>query len=439
MSTSIGKVSRQAMEPADDLPSQNLPSDPRLWTFGQRLSYHLFVHATRPYGSPTVNGKKPWAIKEFADAVKKDPSVVRKWLKRGHIPPDIKSIEIALFEDDKEYEEWRTALRAAAVNGRHRTRASTSRANPAQPPEGDETLPGQTPVNEKEVTESDPVNDPTANEGPVVGDMDTAGFKPPEIEATPVASSGREAIPSASDHRDGALEPSTAASDMLQRELLKPAQSDENVSEQPPVVGEVRTDDNCTDGDATPVGVPIFVDEDVAVSEREDVETTRARSPVSEPLPAGGDQCVLASKGATELSGILERETESLPSALTTPAFARDTEERPSLDGGAVGQAKAGQPAFDDGFERLKSIWSDYFPTTLWIIAGTVLALVMFIPVPVIYQAISGDPLEFAVGSNGILFSLIALACAGAVLGHLAQKRRRRKAMSVIAPTSFFH
>ena len=59
--------------------------------FGERLRFHLYVHGTRPDGSPDKKGEK-WGLKEFAHVVGKTDKTVSNWIKNLKRPPDIFSI-----------------------------------------------------------------------------------------------------------------------------------------------------------------------------------------------------------------------------------------------------------------------------------------------------------------------------------------------------------
>jgi len=82
--------------------------------FYELLRWHLFVHGTRPTGSPHRTGKR-WSQKEFADELGVTEKSVSNWLREENPTPprDYGSIERVLFDDSAAYEGWRRGLRWA--------------------------------------------------------------------------------------------------------------------------------------------------------------------------------------------------------------------------------------------------------------------------------------------------------------------------------------
>jgi hypothetical protein len=111
-------------------------------TFGQCLTYLMFVHGTRPDGSPDVHGG-PWVQARFAELVGVDDRTVRYWLDDKKAPSDLRPIERVLFGENKRYDVWRMEMRAAHERARKR-RARRQVTIPDMG--GDATIPSKSPL-----------------------------------------------------------------------------------------------------------------------------------------------------------------------------------------------------------------------------------------------------------------------------------------------------
>lgn len=103
--------------------SEPLPQDSgdETDTFGDLLAFHLFVHGTRPEGSPEETGR-PWKLEDFANVVRSPLRTVRNWPKPdGIVPVDVASIQRALFGRNRKYKRWRERLADRHREGRSRS------------------------------------------------------------------------------------------------------------------------------------------------------------------------------------------------------------------------------------------------------------------------------------------------------------------------------
>jgi hypothetical protein len=86
-------------------------------SFGECLNYLLFLHGTRPEGTPTKFGKR-WSQAKFAEAIGVSARTVRYWLDDEKTPSDLSTIERVLFGSHDRYDIWKLDLRKAARNGK---------------------------------------------------------------------------------------------------------------------------------------------------------------------------------------------------------------------------------------------------------------------------------------------------------------------------------
>jgi hypothetical protein len=100
-------------------------------SFGQLLGWHL-LRGTRPGAQRNRAGRR-WGMKEFAAAVGVSDRTVRFWLQDQHLPPEIETIERALFGRDLSSDvKWRIELRHAhAAAWRRKRDTQLQRSDPA--------------------------------------------------------------------------------------------------------------------------------------------------------------------------------------------------------------------------------------------------------------------------------------------------------------------
>jgi transcriptional regulator with XRE-family HTH domain len=102
-------------------------------SFGQLLRWH-FLRGTRPAGKIDHPGRE-WTAKVFADEVGVSDRTIRYWLRNEHFPPDIKTIERALFGNIETikgadiYAEWRLELRQAHATSTDKGGGETKKRN----------------------------------------------------------------------------------------------------------------------------------------------------------------------------------------------------------------------------------------------------------------------------------------------------------------------
>ena len=125
-------LARSRKEPAAD------SRDRAEWGFAQLLAWHL-DRGTRPHGKPDRPGK-PWGDAVFAhDIGGLNERSVRNWRTGSTTPPDIGSLEAALFGDNEAYAPWREEFRAAWSRARRRGGAEV--AKESSPRMGDAGIP----------------------------------------------------------------------------------------------------------------------------------------------------------------------------------------------------------------------------------------------------------------------------------------------------------
>lgn len=86
------------------------PPNRDAWTFGQLLSWHLFVYGTRPDGNPESPVGKIWTPKRAADALGITTRTLWHWLGDKHPPFDTATAERVLFGDNPAYDIWRLEI-----------------------------------------------------------------------------------------------------------------------------------------------------------------------------------------------------------------------------------------------------------------------------------------------------------------------------------------
>ena len=112
----------------------NTSSYPGDGSFHEILAWHL-LNGTRPDSTPGRTGRR-WNNKEFGHAVGKSDRAVRNWinLRKGK-PDDIGLIELALFGDNSDYDNWRRQLRVAydQLSGADKDRREPNRVRVPRP------------------------------------------------------------------------------------------------------------------------------------------------------------------------------------------------------------------------------------------------------------------------------------------------------------------
>jgi hypothetical protein len=103
--------------------TKSIPTDRALWTFGDAVWWHFFIHGTRPDGRRRV-----WAPQDAAHQVGVSVRTLWNWVDNDPPPYDTVALERVLFGNADDFDDWREELRRLLSESRARPKAAQPEA-----------------------------------------------------------------------------------------------------------------------------------------------------------------------------------------------------------------------------------------------------------------------------------------------------------------------